>query len=246
MRRPSCCRMHISVIRKARRSEDDILRKYLTKSDEKRRKRPLFSLQKQQLDERFSVISQRVESFSSIHKDFCGKHVRFASSSSEDEDSDDNTYENKKNGHNSSSDLKLSLQRNKSSDRSSSCPYPSATEEMARLGLKGEVSGHATPIGGQKHSMGNGTSKRKRKSRDQSHTILGTPTLGKKIKVEASIVDKDSFDNSDEGSCDEAEYKITNNSLRMFITTWKDGCRDVTVAEVCYCFYFFQFPVLKI
>ncbi|KAG7028754.1 hypothetical protein SDJN02_09935, partial [Cucurbita argyrosperma subsp. argyrosperma] len=224
--------MHISVIRKARRSEDDILSKYLTKSDEKRRKRPLFKMQKQQLDERFSAIAQRVESFSSVQKDFCGKHVRFASSSSEDEDSDVNTCENKKNGHDSSSDLKPSLQNSRSSDRASSCPYPSATEEMTRLGLKGEVIGHATPIGGQKHIMNSGTSKRKRKSRDQSHTIFGSSTSSKKVKVEASIPDKDSLYNSDEGSGDEAEYKITYNSMRMFITTWKDGCRDMTVDEV--------------
>lgn len=223
---------HISVIRKARRSEDDILSKYLAKSDEKRQKRPLFSLQKQKLDERFSAISQRVESFSSVHKDFCGKHVRFDSSSSEDEGTDDNAREKKKNGTDSSSDLKLSLQSNKSSDRSSSCPYPSATEEMTRLGLKGEVSGHATPIGSQKHSIGNSTSKRKRRSRHQRHATSGSPTLGKKVKVESSILDKDSCDNSDEGSGIEAEYKITNNSLRMFIAAWKDGCRDMTVAEV--------------
>lgn len=228
---------HISVIRKARRSEDDILSKYLAKSDEKRQKRPLFSLQKQKLDERFSAISQRVESFSSVHKDFCGKHVRFDSSSSEDEGTDDNAREKKKNGTDSSSDLKLSLQSNKSSDRSSSCPYPSATEEMTRLGLKGEVSGHATPIGSQKHSIGNSTSKRKRRSRHQRHATSGSPTLGKKVKVESSILDKDSCDNSDEGSGIEAEYKITNNSLRMFIAAWKDGCRDMTVAEVCYFFF---------
>lgn len=194
-------------------------------------------MQKQKLDERFSAISQRVESFSSVHKDFCGKHVRFDSSSSEDEGTDDNAREKKKNGTDSSSDLKLSLQSNKSSDRSSSCPYPSATEEMTRLGLKGEVSGHATPIGSQKHSIGNSTSKRKRRSRHQRHATSGSPTLGKKVKVESSILDKDSCDNSDEGSGIEAEYKITNNSLRMFIAAWKDGCRDMTVAEVCYFFF---------
>lgn len=232
--------MHVSVIRRARKSEGDILSKYLTKSDEKRRKRPLFSLQKQQLDERFSAIAQRVESFSSFHKDFCGKHVKFASSNSEDEDSDDTAYKGKKNAYDSSSDLKPSLQSNRSSDRASRCPYPSATEERTRLGLTSEVSGHATPIGGQKHSMGNRASKRKRKSGDQSHSIFTSPTVGKKIKVEASIVDKDSFDNSDEGSGEEGNYKIANNSLRMFITTWKNGCRDVTMDEVCYCFYFYQ------
>ncbi|XP_022924460.1 uncharacterized protein LOC111431955 isoform X2 [Cucurbita moschata] len=225
---------HISVIRKARRSEDDILSKYLTKSNEKRRKRPLFSMKKQQLDKRFSAVSQRVESSSSVPKDYCGKHVRFSSESSGDEDSDDNTHKTEKNGNHSSSDLKVPLQINKSYDSSSSCPYPSATEEVARLGLNGEVSVHASPIGSQKDSVGNGTSKRKRKRKSghQMHTTFGSPTLGKKVKVEASLLEKDSFDNSDEGSGDEAECKITNNSLRMFITTWKDGCRDATVPEV--------------
>uniref|UniRef100_A0A7N2LL83 RNA helicase n=1 Tax=Quercus lobata TaxID=97700 RepID=A0A7N2LL83_QUELO len=37
-------------------------------------------------------ISQRIESFSSVQKDFCGKHIRFVSSSSDDdENSDDNS-----------------------------------------------------------------------------------------------------------------------------------------------------------
>lgn len=189
-------------------------------------------MKKQQLDERFSAISQRVESSSSVPKDYCGKHVRFSSKSSGDEDSDDNAHETEKNGNDSSSGLKVPLQINKSYDGSSSCPYPSATEEVARLGLNGEVSVHASPIGSQKDSIGNGTSKRKRKSGHQMHTTFGSPTLGKKVKVEASLLEKDSFDNSDEGSGDEAECKITNNSLRMFITTWKDGCRDATVPEV--------------
>lgn len=196
-------------------------------------------MQKEKLDERFSAISQRVESFSSVHKDFCGKHVRFDSSSSGDEGSGDSTYEKKKVDTDSSNDLKLSLQINKSADRPSSCPYPSATEEMMRLGLKGEVSGHATPIGSQKHCIGSGTLKRKRRSRSRGHTTSGTSTSSKKFKEDCSLPVKDDFGNSEEGSGFEAEYEITNNSLRMFVTMWKDGCRDMTVAEVCYFFYFY-------
>ncbi|KAE8650296.1 protein NO VEIN [Cucumis sativus] len=224
---------YVSVVKKARRSEADTFSKYLTKYDEKHgKKRPLFSLQKEKLDERFSAISQRVESFSSVHKDFCGKHVRFDSSSSGDEGSGDSTYEKKKVDTDSSNDLKLSLQINKSADRPSSCPYPSATEEMMRLGLKGEVSGHATPIGSQKHCIGSGTLKRKRRSRSRGHTTSGTSTSSKKFKEDCSLPVKDDFGNSEEGSGFEAEYEITNNSLRMFVTMWKDGCRDMTVAEV--------------
>ncbi|XP_020410811.1 uncharacterized protein LOC109946680 isoform X2 [Prunus persica] len=87
--------MHISAIWEARNLEISTLKKsekaFQPNSDKKDRKFPLLSAEKKELDKRFSTISQRVESFSPIHKDFCGKHIRFdpKTSSSEDEGRDD-------------------------------------------------------------------------------------------------------------------------------------------------------------
>nr|KYP67781.1 hypothetical protein KK1_024134 [Cajanus cajan] len=125
--------MHISAIREARNSEQLTLEKCLktlNSKNEKFKKRPISSSQKKQLDERFNAITQRVESFSPVKKSLRGKHVRFMSSSSEDVDSDSSTDEQSNNP---------SSQFTKNSERVSSCPYPSATEEMARLGVRSDV-----------------------------------------------------------------------------------------------------------
>ena len=65
----------------------------------------------------------------------------------------------------------FSSQSVKSSDRVSSFPYPSATEEMAWLWMKGETKTQFSPTSGsQKHIKSNGAPKRKRKSED--HKII--------------------------------------------------------------------------
>ncbi|XP_047264039.1 uncharacterized protein LOC107865622 [Capsicum annuum] len=78
----------------------------------------------EELDQNFISISERITSFSSANGKFCGKHIRFISSDSEDASSDG---DQDKTGN------------IKSSERPSTCPYPSASEEMARLGLETEV-----------------------------------------------------------------------------------------------------------
>ncbi|XP_050285650.1 protein NO VEIN-LIKE-like [Quercus robur] len=81
--------MHVSAIQKAMSPQTAILKKPVDATS----------------------ISQRVESFSSARKDFRGKNIRFASSSSnDDEDSDD------------SKDANLPSQNVASSDRVTSCP----------------------------------------------------------------------------------------------------------------------------
>nr|GFB70274.1 histidine kinase-, DNA gyrase B-, and HSP90-like ATPase family protein [Tanacetum cinerariifolium] len=78
-------RLHISFIRQARPMEVATIKKYMPSSDKKSKKRPLFTSQKKQLDDNFSVISKRIKSFSTEHGN---KHIRFKSSS-EDEDNDE-------------------------------------------------------------------------------------------------------------------------------------------------------------
>lgn len=218
--------MHIGAIRGAERLEHKILKKY--KDD----KKEIFLMQKKELNERFSAITQRVESFSSAHKDFCGKHIRFVASSSGDEENYDYTYEDDDNGH-----INSPSQSPKSADRVSKCPYPSLNEEIRRLGLKGEIHGQTSQAcGSPKLNRISRSAKLKRKS--DNLNASGSPKLQKQ-KVEADVC---SLDNNCEckelDGIDSTDLSVSDNSLRMFVTTWKEACHRYNAAEVSSYFYY--------
>ncbi|KAG6731183.1 hypothetical protein I3842_01G116900 [Carya illinoinensis] len=250
--------MHISVIRKSGNLENATLKKSVealkSESDKKFRKRPILSSVKKQLDERFNSISQRIESFSSAEKDFCGKHTRFVSSSSDDENSDDCTSDDERTDNAPGNHFNLPSQNAKSSDRASSCPYPSQIEEMARLGLKGEICGNPCHASGsprhnersgssrKKRKLGKmscttsapfGSSEKKRKSDNLDCTISATSKFSKRFEVEIDVHGVDNYRKTDRSSkVNETDFSITDNSMRSFITTWKEGCQECTVSEV--------------
>jgi len=226
--------MHISAIREARNSEQSTLEKCLKTSNlkiDKFGKRPLSSSQKRQLDERFNAITQRVECFSPVKKSFCGKHIRFTSSSSEDEDSDSSGHEQSNNIMDSQSNP--SSQFTRSSERVTSCPYPSATEEMARLGVRSDMVGSLVNSSLKNESCQQPRKKRKfenvTSTRSSSYKLQKRNRLGRvvtpvhngskpvKTKVPINM---------------EGDLSITNDSLQFFVTTWKEACLDRTVAEV--------------
>lgn len=225
-------RMHINFIREARKSQDVTLKKFLKELQphHKRRKRPIFSSEKKrQLDERFSAICERVKSFSSINEDFGAKHIRFVSSSSEDEDSDDCTYE-------CSNDISSNVQlpsQIKGSDRVSSCPYPSVTEELKRLGLKGEINHQLTSAGnssGQDDYIG--SSKKKRKIENSGCTSSAPAKFLRRNKAKRRALPIESGDQTQDDELNEADISFSNESMRMFITTWKEACKNNTMSEV--------------
>ncbi|KAJ9182462.1 hypothetical protein P3X46_006457 [Hevea brasiliensis] len=237
--------MHISFIREAKRSKNSTLKKCLKTlkrkseaktsrngSGNKCRKRPLLSTQKKDLDERFSAMSQRVESFASAHKDFRGKHIRFDSSCSEDEESDDSTNDDKMNS--SDEGRPFSLQNVNSTDRVSSCPYPSATEEMSRLGLKGEMGGQSSPLSSSlRHKRYGGSRRKKRKLEDVSCTASAPSKLCKQETGKHNTHKIENDNDAEEVTIvSEDDISISDNSMRMFITTWKEACKEHTVAEV--------------
>jgi hypothetical protein len=249
--------MHISAIRNARNLENGTLQKSIERlkreSDKKYRKRPLFSSQMKQLDERFSSISQRIKSFSPVKKDFCGKHVRFASSSSDDENSDDCTSEDERIDSATGNHFNLPSQNVKSSDRVSNCPYPSEIEEMTRLGLKGEMQGHPSPANASPSynlrsesskkrrksenlistmSAPSGSSKKKRKSENLACTMSASSESCKMVELDALPVDN-SNETGVANDMNGADFTFANDSLRMFITTWKEACQEHTAPEVC-------------
>lgn len=224
---------------KAKRLENSALtklRKSVKTDFTKQNRQLLRSLQKKELDERFNSISERVESFSSIHKDFCGKHTKFVSSSSEDEFSDGCANED-----DSDDATDTSSQCVKSSDRPNSCPYPSATEEITRLGLKGEIKDHmASASASHKHSKSNGAVTKKRKCEELKCTNSEPSKLRKIDKVGRNVLvnngkmpKESSYMNEDDDEATEDRFSVTDDSLRMFIAIWKNRCRGVSVGQVC-------------
>ncbi|XP_050899985.1 protein NO VEIN isoform X1 [Lathyrus oleraceus] len=224
--------MHITAIREAKKAEESTIEKCLktlrSKSD-KFRNRPISSSQKKQLDERFSTIAQRVESFSSVEKSFCGKHVRFTSSSSEDEVSDYSTDNDQNDNIIMSSWSNPSSKFGKSSERMSSCPYPSATEEMARLVVKGDKQGDSLSNSSLRKGFSEPPSK-KRKTENVTSTKPFKFLNFKYKKVDPSPTENV---NTTKVSKNMDKYlSITDDSLQMFVTTWKEACLEHKVAEV--------------
>ncbi|KAK7318951.1 hypothetical protein RJT34_03660 [Clitoria ternatea] len=240
--------MHITAIREARNSEQSTLGRCLETLRFKK-EFPISSSQKKKLDERFNVIAQRVESFSPVKKSYCGKHIRFNSSSSDDEDSlSDYSSDDQNNNIITGSRSNPSSQFAKSSERVSSCPYPSATEEMARLGVRGDMKGHFTKSsehvsscpypssteamaqlgvrGDMKgHSLANSNVKEPPKKKRKSDSVPSTKSAPSKLRKKKKFRTKGSI-NKDE------DFSITNEALQMFVTTWKEACREHKVAEV--------------
>ncbi|GAB4844079.1 hypothetical protein Ancab_014043 [Ancistrocladus abbreviatus] len=230
--------MHITFIREAQTSEDSMLQKHLEKlknnSGKKSKKRPLFSSEKRQLDERFSAITQRVMSFSSVHKDFSGTHIRFVSSSSDDDDADiddDDNGEGEGNDSRHRAGQLSSLVMN-GSDRVSSCPYPSAAEEMKRLGLRGDTGGSPSSSNGLKHNSGRQGERKRRKVENQNHICSSAEKLSSREKREVKFL-LDQSNDEVMGQCyDETNLSLTMDSIRLFIATWKEACQVHTAAEV--------------
>lgn len=207
-----------------------------------RKTRPLFTAIKKQLDERFNSISQRVKSFSSVKKDFSGKHIRFDSSSSEDEQSNVLSEEdNSDYGNNSQTDFSDQSARNY--DRASSCPYPSVREEMNRLGVK-SVTDVASASGGQKHHKSSQAENRKR-ARDELNSNNSAPGPSKLRKMSSAGLNVFSSKNGirikedsnrgggDFTSTEKDKFFMADDTLRLFIAVWKERCQGVSISTVC-------------
>ncbi|XVF37971.1 hypothetical protein REPUB_Repub20aG0057200 [Reevesia pubescens] len=227
--------MHTSFIMKAKREKDFKVKKCQKGLKLKTRCKGL------KLKERYINMSQQVESFISVHKDYCGKHVRFDSSSSEEEDSNDSAHEDKRNDNDEGDDSQLPSEVICSSDRVSSCPYPSATEELTRLGLKDGMNKPSPATGSSKHNDCTEPFKRKRKIDSPSPSISRLPKLSRRDGVKQVVLPNESGNEAIECSnLDEADISLPDNSIKTFITTWKEACREHTMAEVLQrmlCFY---------
>ncbi|TYI36077.1 hypothetical protein ES332_A03G117400v1 [Gossypium tomentosum] len=193
------------------------------------------------LKKRYMNISQQVESFMSVHKDFCGKHIRFDSSSTEEEDASDSAHEHERNDNDEGSESELPSEVISSSDRVSSCPYPSAAEELIRLGLKDRMPKPFPATASSKRNDCTGPYKRKRKIDSPSPSISRPPKLSRRDGLkQVTIPNENGNQSKDLSSLDEADILLSDNLMKTFITTWKEACREHTMEEVLQrmlCFY---------
>lgn len=194
-----------------------------TTSGKKRRKRPVSSPQKKQMDGHIGVSSS-----TSTHKDISGNHIRF------EDDSD--TLNNDKDNRDGNVPQNLCSYGSQiaRSDRSS-CPYPSLDEEIRRLRSKGIASPSPLPASStQMHNGHNRPLKRKRLSEDSS---TGTPAhqFLKRDEVEARGLNNDKQYTSSiekKKQINEVDLARDSDSLRKFISTWREACMENNVTQV--------------
>ncbi|XP_068634476.1 protein NO VEIN [Aristolochia californica] len=221
--------MHITCIREARKSEKVALESYRRntrhiftdqnkeKDRESFRSHGTFS-QKKVLDRRFDAMAERVKLFSTSQA-FKGKHIRFDSSNSEGESSEDDAGSDKEHDNHAFyiQDQQSSGNMKDGEQRVSSCPYPSATEEILRLGIRSGMGAHATP-GSGKSVAGVELSGKKRKS--------GTSCAGDmnsfKRKKDNNVLDR--FSMKHESSSDShRRKKIRDGSIEKPNTNYGSG-----------------------
>ncbi|GKU97667.1 hypothetical protein SLEP1_g10782 [Rubroshorea leprosula] len=246
--------MYISFIREAKRSEDAIINKCQGGL---------------KLKERYVTMTERVESFYSVHKDFCGKHIKFDLSSSEEEDANDHGHRDENNDNDVGSHFKLSVDKLSSdivniSDRPSSCPYPSATEELTRLGLRDGVN-KSTPASGKSRQIENIRSsitkrrgkfekgkfeKRKfEKRKFEKRKFEKRKFEKRKFEEDRSKKNVLPYDDSYEWNefilLDEVDISLSNHSVNTFITTWKEACKELTIIKVLQRMFHFYKPKFR-
>ncbi|KAL0368578.1 UNVERIFIED_CONTAM: protein NO VEIN [Sesamum calycinum] len=223
--------VYVNHIKEARQLEDRVLEKCYqemrVKSSKRNKNPPPFSAQKKEMDDHFTAISQRMKSFSSANTQFCGKHIRFISSSSEDDDSESHDYEDNRNEKNTDSNGNCSLSQLNVKDRVSSCPYPSATEEMTRLGLKSEVASSPCLSGGAVRCNGDNELPRGKRRYESVSSGSAVPhKLPKRDKVDADLKHKRQNNQGITGD------SLSTESLKVFFTTWKEACQGNNAHEV--------------
>lgn len=166
--------------------------------------------QKQRKDKPLTV-SEHNDLAALHHKDSCGKHTTFNSSSSDDDDSDD--YE---------------VKYFNSSDHVSTCPYPSVAEEVKKLGRS-------------KKKRKAETKKRKAETRsheksDLSKQLRRSPSKLRRRHVKQEIPKvADDSDTKQGFSVSEADFTLSEGALRLFISTWKDTCKELSMSMVSPC-----------
>lgn len=174
-----------------------------------------FHLSKQALDERFSAITSRIKKLPGINK-----HIHF--DSIDDETDGDSSSEGDAVDNSESKTGSAAIDNKDVDKRVSSCPYPSKTEEMERLGLKSETS-KKPPLDSSKvkESSKKGYTREKRKSEENGSPTSSCkrPKKKQKVQMQKHELSPNCF--------------LSIGKLEKFITTWKEACREHPVQQVC-------------
>uniref|UniRef100_A0A0D3C8H1 Protein NO VEIN C-terminal domain-containing protein n=2 Tax=Brassica oleracea var. oleracea TaxID=109376 RepID=A0A0D3C8H1_BRAOL len=198
-------RMYVSFIQDAKRQEGETLETLLTGLHQKHH---IPSSKKQRQVKSITVSEQ--DDLAVLHqKDSCGKHTTFNSSSSDDDDSDD--YE-----------VKYVVN---SSDHVSSCPYPSVAEEVKKLGRS-------------KKKRKAETKKRKAETRSHEKSDLSKQLRRSPSKLRRGHVKREhemaklavDSDTKQVFSFNEADFTLSEGALRLFISTWKGACKELSMS----------------
>ncbi|KAK6161744.1 hypothetical protein DH2020_005125 [Rehmannia glutinosa] len=150
---------------------------------------------------------------------------RLFSFAQKNEDSEDNEYDDIQEGKNMGGSCSFSLP-NVTSDHVSRCSYPSAAEEMIRLGLKSKDDCMPyTPIADLSCSANNEHSQRKRKWEN---------TCSSSLPAKPNKRDNSNTYQKHMGSSNQKinDYSLINESLRIFVITWKEACQRTATDEV--------------
>jgi hypothetical protein len=182
---------------------------------------------KQALEKRFNSITNRIKQLPGINE-----HIHFISSDDEI-DGDSGSEDDKLDGNESKNDS--SVLDNKDGDkRASSCPYPSKTEEMERLGLKSETCRRPALESSkvrERGKKGNSREKRKVEENGSPSSLCDRPKKQQKMQTQKHEVPPN--------CC------LSISKLENFITTWKETCREHPVQQVLLTLtsqmHFFQF-----
>nr|AAO72367.1 unknow protein [Oryza sativa Japonica Group] len=173
-----------------------------------------FHLSKQALDERFSAITSRIKKLPGINK-----HIHF--DSTDDETDGDSSSEGDAVDNSESKTGSAAIDNKDVDKRVSSCPYPSKTEEMERLGLKSETS-KKPPLDSSKvkESSKKGYTREKRKSEENGSPTSSCkrPKKKQKVQMQKHELSPNCF--------------LSIGKLEKFITTWKEACREHPVQQV--------------
>ncbi|KVH90986.1 protein of unknown function DUF3883 [Cynara cardunculus var. scolymus] len=166
-------------------------------------------------------------------------HVRIQSLGSGDDD-DDIESDGTEDGTCLSNYSKNSSQSMKSSDRFSSCPYPSASEEMTRLGIS---SGKEESPSLDRLNCNEGVKKlnKKRKSDAIDCKSIARNKSSKRDDVGQDSVDNKSSNRFSHGHV--ADMSLSDDSMMTFITLWKEACKRKNTSEVLnQMFQFYKSP----
>lgn len=211
------CRLHISFLRQARQTEVSAVKllgnksgsghssqeKYLSKNAN-------FHTHKQALDKRFNSLTNRIKQLPGINK-----HIHF--DLTDDEIDGDTSSEDGKFDDNESKNERPVL--DDVDTRANSCPYPSKTEEMKRLGLKSETNKKPALESSKARESGKrGNLREKRKFEENGSPSSSCKQPKKQQKLQKHEASPNCF--------------LSIGKLENFITTWKETCREHPVQKV--------------